>query len=233
MNRESLHRIIRAAATMLNEEAVVVIGSQSILASFPEFILPSAAMLSAEADLLPFDDDDEAKADQLDGLLGETSHFYEKYGVFADGVSPWTAILPEGWDERLVCIEDPQSGLVGLCLNPQDLCVTKAIAGRTKDIRFLTAVFDAALVDPDKVAEKLGTVALRPSDAVVLRRAKELIGSARRHERYAKNPAAASDAIAGLSERLAKMRTASLWCGRTNRDGSTCTHDRRACPEHP
>ena len=43
MNREGLQRIIRAAATMLGEDAVVIIGSQSILASFREFMLPDDA----------------------------------------------------------------------------------------------------------------------------------------------------------------------------------------------
>jgi hypothetical protein len=173
MNRQGLHRIIRAAATMLGEDTVVIIGSQSILASFREFMLPDDATMSAEADILPFDDDDEAKADQVDGLLGEASHFYDKYGIYADGVSPWTASLPSGWDERLVRIEDPESGAVGLCLHPEDLCVAKVLAGRAKDIRFLTAVFHAGLVDPDAVARKLPTVALRPSDETTARRAHE------------------------------------------------------------
>ena len=148
MNREGLHRIIRAAATMLGEDTVVIIGSQSILASFREFMLPDDATMSAEADILPFDDDDEVKADKVDGLLGEASHFSEKYGIYADGVSPWTASLPTGWDERLVRIEDPESGAVGLCLHPEDLCTAKVLAGRPKDIRFLTAVFQVGLVDP-------------------------------------------------------------------------------------
>ncbi len=132
MNREGLHRIIRAAAAMLGEDTVVIIGSQSILASFHEFMLPNDATMSAEADILAFDDNDEAKADKVDGLLGEASHFSDKYGIYADGVSPWTASLPTCWDERLVRIEDPESGAVGLCLHPEDLCVAKVLAGRAK-----------------------------------------------------------------------------------------------------
>jgi hypothetical protein len=88
MKREGLHRIIRAAAAALREDTVVIIGSQSILASFREFMLPDDATMSAEADVLPFDDDHEEKADMVDGLLGEASHFYSKYGIYADGVSP-------------------------------------------------------------------------------------------------------------------------------------------------
>jgi len=53
MNREGLHRIIRAAAAMLGEDTVVIIGSQSILASFRDFMLPDDATMSAEADIFP------------------------------------------------------------------------------------------------------------------------------------------------------------------------------------
>ena len=233
MNREGLHRIIRAAAALLGEDTVVIIGSQSILASFREFMLPDDATMSAEADILPFDDDDEMKADKLDGLLGEASHFSEKYGIYADGVSPWTAILPEGWDERLVRIEDPESGAVGLCLHPEDLCVAKVLAGRAKDIRFLTAVFQAGLVDPDAVTRKLTTVALRSSDTDVRRRAQDWLHVVPRRGSYAKGPKAASADIERLSGKLARMRDSSVLCGRTNRDGTLCKNDRRECPDHP
>ncbi|MDO8390798.1 MAG: hypothetical protein Q7V57_09935 [Actinomycetota bacterium] len=233
MNREGLQRIIQAAAAMLGEDAVVIIGSQSILASFREFILPDDATMSAEADTLPFDDIDESKADKVDGLLGEASHFSEKYGIYADGVSPWTASLPEGWGERLVRIEDPESGAVGLCLHPEDLCVAKALAGRAKDTRFLTAVFREGLVDPEAVARKLTTVALRPSDAAISRRALDFLDNVPRRASYAKGPPIAKDDIARLTEKLARMRDAAVLCGRTNRDGSLCMHDRRHCAEHP
>jgi hypothetical protein len=218
---------------MLGENTVVIIGSQSILASFREFMLPDDATVSAEADILPFDDDDEVKADKVDGLLGEASHFSDKYGIYADGVSPWTASLPMGWDERLVRIEDPESGAVGLCLHPEDLCAAKVLAGRAKDIRFLTAVFQAGLVDPDAVARKLSTVALRPSEAATSQRAHGFLGNIPRRTSYAKGPPAATPDIVRLREELARMREASTRCGRTNRDGTLCMSDRRHCADHP
>ncbi len=233
MNREGLHRIISAAAAMLGEDAVVIIGSQSILASFPEFMLPDDATMSAEADVVPFDDDDEGKADKVDGLLGEASRFSEKYGIHADGVSPWTATLPTGWDKRLVRIEDPESGAVGLCLHPEDLCVAKVLAGRAKDIRFLTAVFQAGLVDPDAVARKLPMAALRPSEAATSRRAQAFLDNVPRLASYATGPPVAAADIARLNEKLARMREASTLCGRTNRDGTLCRNDRRECADHP
>jgi|CXWL01.1.fsa_nt_gi hypothetical protein len=233
MNREGLHRIIRAAAAMLGEDTVVIIGSQSILASFRELMLPDDATMSAEADVLPFDDDDEEKVDKVDGLLGEASHFSDKYGIYADGVSPWTASLPEGWNERLVRIEDPETGAVGLCLHPEDLCVAKVLAGRPKDIRFLTAVFHAGLVDPDAVSRKLTTVPLRRSDAAISRRSQDFLDNIPRRSSYANGPPIAKEDIARLDEKLARMRDSSMLCGRTNPDGTLCRNDRRQCADHP
>ena len=234
MKRADLLRIIRAAAAMLDEDTVVIIGSQSILASFHEYMRPDDATMSAEADIVPFDDDDEVKADKVDGVLGEGSYFSEKYGVYADGVSPWTASLPGGWNERLIRIQDPESGAVALCLHPEDLCVAKAFAGRAKDIRFLTAVFQAGLVDPEAVARKLSTVTLRPSEAeAASRRAKGLLDNAPRRPTYAKIPPAARADMIRLSEKLARMRDASVMCGRTHRDGTPCMNDRRSCVDHP
>jgi len=233
MKREGLQRIIGAAAAMLGEDTVVIIGSQSILASFRELLLPDDATMSTEADIVAFDDDDEAKADRVDGLLGEASHFSDRYGIYADGVSPWTAILPAGWDTRLVRIEDPDSGAVGLCLHPEDLGVAKVLAGRAKDVRFLSAVFRAGLVDPDAVAAKLGTVALRPSETDLLRRAQIFLESVPRRDLYAKGPPLATSDIERLGDRLGRMRDASVLCGRTNRDGSICRNPRRDCAEHP
>ncbi len=224
--------MIRAVAAMLGEETVVIIGSQSILASFREFILPDDATMSAEADTVPFDDDDEAKADKVDGVLGEASHFSEKYGIYAAGVSPWTARLPAGWDARLVRIEDPEGGAVGLCLHPEDLCVAKVLAGRAKDIRFLAAVFRSGLVDPAAVSRKLTTVALRRSDAEAVRRARAFLDGVPRLAKYAKGPPPATHDISRVSDKLARMRDASVLCGRTNSDGTLCRNDRRECGDH-
>lgn len=148
MNRDGLRRLVRAATSALGEDTVVVIGSQSILGSFGEFMLPPTATVSIEADLLPFDDLSELKADTIDGLLGADSYFAAKYGIYADGVSPWTALLPDSWEQRLVRFQDPDSGSIGLCLHPEDLCVSKVLAGRQKDIDFVHAVFGAGLGRP-------------------------------------------------------------------------------------
>lgn len=136
MRRDQLEHLIRAAGALLGEDTIIVIGSQAILASVA---VPDDAVLtrSMEADLLPADDPDEAKADLIDGLLGAGSMFDDTHGVHADGVSATTAVLPAGWRDRLVeVMNDNPGGVRGLCLEPHDLVISKLVAGRTKDVEF-------------------------------------------------------------------------------------------------
>ncbi|MCY7365982.1 MAG: hypothetical protein LH469_11835 [Frankiaceae bacterium] len=79
-----------------------MIGSQSILATYDEEELPVAATASVEVDLAFFDDDDDARADQVDGAIGELPQFHETFGFYAQGVSVKTAVLPNGWRNRVV-----------------------------------------------------------------------------------------------------------------------------------
>ena len=46
MKRSELSHIIRAAARILDDPNIVVIGSQSILASYPETTLPAELVMS-------------------------------------------------------------------------------------------------------------------------------------------------------------------------------------------
>jgi hypothetical protein len=131
----------------------VVIGSQSILASYPEVALPDELTVSIEADLLPLGGDDDA--DKIDGAIGEGSHFHETFGVYGQGVGVRTAVLPDGWKDRLVPLVDPSTGAVGWCLDPHDLCASKLIAGREKDLDFVEAAVVHRLIDARLVDERL------------------------------------------------------------------------------
>ena len=102
MTREQLEHILRAASTITGEPVVLVIGSQSVLGSFAGADLPAEATSSMEADIAFFDDPADAKADQVDGVIGELSMFHETFGYYAQGVSITTAVLPEGWRDRVV-----------------------------------------------------------------------------------------------------------------------------------
>ncbi|MBK7397321.1 MAG: hypothetical protein IPJ34_13750 [Myxococcales bacterium] len=155
MNRQQLEHVIRAAGDIANDDDIVVIGSQSILASHPD--APQVLLASTEADVYPRNHPE--RADLIDGCIGEGSPFHETYGYYAQGVGEATAILPSGWADRLVALRnDNTRGVTGWCLDPHDLVVAKTIAGRDKDLVFLRAAVDAGLVQVELLLARLATV---------------------------------------------------------------------------
>jgi hypothetical protein len=134
MNRAELEHIIRAASGITGESEIVVIGSQSVLAQFPQ--APAGLLVSMEADVYPRHRPD--LAIQVDGAIGERSLFHETFGYYAHGVDESTATLPGAWQERLVAIRNQNTGgATGWCLEVHDLAASKIVAGRQKDLDFL------------------------------------------------------------------------------------------------
>ena len=137
MTRIQLEHIIRAASHISADTEIVVIGSQAIHAQ--EMKLPPIAFLSQEADVYPLNHPE--RADDIDGAIGELSAFHRTHGYYAQGVSPQTAILPDGWKQRLVRLSNPNTGgATGLCLDVHDLVLSKYVAGREKDVTFNRAL---------------------------------------------------------------------------------------------
>lgn len=133
MKRSELEHIIRASGTIANDSELIIIGSQSILGQFPN--APNTLLVSMEADIFPKNKPE--LSDLVDGSIGEGSFFHEEFGYYAQGVGPETAILPNGWEQRLVKINNLNTkGITGLCLEVHDLAISKYIAGRAKDIEF-------------------------------------------------------------------------------------------------
>lgn len=167
MRRADFDHVIRAAGAVLGEDTIIVIGSQSLLASVDD--PPPTALRSIEVDVLPVDGD-EAKADLVDGSIGEASMFQEAFGVYAQGVGPTTAVLADGWRERLVpYTTDATGGVTALCLEPTDLLVAKLVAGRPKDLEFTSEVLRAGMVDPDELHDRLGRLAVGADQVEALR----------------------------------------------------------------
>jgi hypothetical protein len=152
--RAELEHIIRAAAEIANDSEIVVIGSQAILGSFPD--APEEVLVSMEAKVYPKDRPE--RADLIDGTIGEGSPFHDLYGYYAQGVDENTAVLPRGWKDRLVPVRNGNTrGFTGWCLEPHDLVVAKAIAGREKDLIFLSEAARFALVERETLLERLTT----------------------------------------------------------------------------
>src|SRR5579875_3062388 len=158
MRRDDLRRVLRLATVVTGDRDFVVIGSQSIHGAFDPPVLEGPLTSSMEADVLPLLDDDGDKAELLQ-TIGLTDLAAGLEGaVEVDGVSIRTAALPVGWKDRLIPLladEDDPDGTIGWCLDPHDLAVAKAVAGRANDIRYLEAMARKGLIDPAAAAARL------------------------------------------------------------------------------
>ena len=133
MRRSELEHLIRAAAAITDQYEIMIVGSQSILGAIPT--PPDSLLESMEADIYPMHRPD--LADLIDGSIGEGSPFHERFGYYAQGVGPETAILPTGWPSRVIQIQNRNTDLkVGLCLEPHDLAASKLAAGREKAVSY-------------------------------------------------------------------------------------------------
>jgi hypothetical protein len=149
VNRPQLEHVIRAAATIADDDEIVVIGSQAILGRHAD--APGELLLSMDVDLYPRNHPE--RADLIEGSIGELSPFHETYGYYAQAAGPATAVLPEGWEARLVPVPTPAG--TGLCLETHDLVISKYVAGREKDREYVRAAVRHRLVDRATLLERL------------------------------------------------------------------------------
>jgi len=160
VTRRQLEHLLRAAGEIAADDEIVVIGSQAILGQFPD--APASMRVSVEADLFPLNHPE--RADLIDGSIGELSPFHETFGYYAQGVAEETARLPQGWKGRLVIIQNENTrGVKGLCLEVHDLLVSKAIAGREKDLAFLADAARNRLARAEILLGRLATVEADPA----------------------------------------------------------------------
>jgi hypothetical protein len=169
MTRDELEHLIRASAAVTDQDEFVIVGSQSILGAIPN---PAAVFtMSAEADIYPFAAPD--LAEKIDGALGEGSRFHETYGYYAQGVGPETAVLPDGWLQRVHRVQTAATdGRVGYCLDVTDLFLSKAAAGRDKDRIFCIALLQHGHV---RSADALARLSGMPLDGAARRRLRAAI----------------------------------------------------------
>lgn len=160
MNRGELEHAIRAAGTVAEDPELIVLGSQAVLGQFPD--APAELLFSREVDLYPKNHPE--RSISIDGVLGELSMFHETHRFYVHGVGPETAILPAGWQRRLVRVENRNThGVIGWCLEAHDLAASKLAAGREKDLAFVRAMARHGMIDVAVLAERVGTLPL-PQD---------------------------------------------------------------------
>jgi hypothetical protein len=152
VNRAQLEHVIRAAATIAEDDDIVILGSQAVLGQFPD--APASLLASMEADVYPMHHPD--RADLIEGSIGEDSMFHATFGYYADGVEEGTATLPEGWKDRLVRVQNENTlSKTGWCLEVHDLIISKYVAGRDKDRAYVREAIRHNLVDHANLRTRL------------------------------------------------------------------------------
>ena len=166
MQRSELEHIIRASGDVAQDDEIVVIGSQSILGQFPN--APTRLLASMEADVYPKHNPE--RADRVDGAIGEGSSFHELHGYYAQGVGPETAVLPGGWQDRLVIVKNENTnGIAGLCLEVHDLAISKVVAGRIKDLEFIQELIRHTMIRKNILLTRLDEAELQDIERGIIR----------------------------------------------------------------
>ena len=161
MKRSELEHVIRASGGIADDDEIIVIGSQSILGQYPD--APARLLASMETDVYPKNKPELAAL--VDGSIGEGSFFHAEFGYYAQGVGPNTAVLPEGWQDRLVSIKNENTnGVAGLCLDVHDLAISKYVAGRPKDLEFNSALALHKMLDCSTLKKRLKKTDLSRSE---------------------------------------------------------------------
>jgi hypothetical protein len=159
MQRPQLEHIIRAAVAITGADKFVIVGSQALLGQFPN--APLELTCSIEVDI--FSLRTPADAELIDGSIGEASPFHQTFGYYAHGVGEETAVLPAGWQQRLVPVHNANTGGgTGLCLEIHDLAVSKLVAGREKDLAFVGALLRNRMADTTTIRQRLDQTKLTP-----------------------------------------------------------------------
>jgi hypothetical protein len=154
-----LEHIIRAAATIADDDELIIVGSQAVLAQYPD--APEEMLRSDEADVYPKNHPE--RWELIDGAIGELSTFQDTFGYYAQGVQEGVATLPRGWQERLIPHRSPATrGATGWCLELHDLLISKYVANRDNDRRYCKAAAAAGLARRDVLVERLAETQLDP-----------------------------------------------------------------------
>jgi hypothetical protein len=153
MNLAALQHLIRSAHALAEEVPLLVLGSASLLASFPELGDPQGPLASTfDADLCP-DPFDELTATMLDEALGENRTYFRIHGYHADILrDSILETLPTGWRDRLVPVPETEAAHA---LDPHDLAAVKLLVGRPKDLTLVRELYSAGQLKQEIVRERI------------------------------------------------------------------------------
>jgi hypothetical protein len=172
---EDLIETVKAIARQFQTDKVFIIGSQSILLSWPD--APAIMRTSGEIDAYPGNakiwevtrkaidpDDDPEASEEIAALFGEGSAFHRKHGFYIDGVDENTARLPRDWMTRAISRQVDVDGRTVLAIAPcpEDVVVSKLARLAEKDKEFIEAYHAARPLDSKLIEGRIGAADLEP-----------------------------------------------------------------------
>jgi hypothetical protein len=162
MTIDQLEHGIRTVCNLLQTKEVYIVGSQSILAKYPNLSGPVSK--SEEMDVLPTlpqgvaNDyyNQQTTADIINGSAGEGSPFLATHGFEVEGVVESDLSLPIGWRDRTIPLCNANTnGCTGHCLDPHDMAAAKVAAGRVKDRVAVTNLMRQGIIVPKKLLARI------------------------------------------------------------------------------
>jgi hypothetical protein len=172
---EDLVETVRAIARLFETDKVFIIGSQSILLSWPD--APVILRTSGEIDAYPenarvweithkeLDSDCPPEAsEEINAFFGEGSDFHRNHGFYIDGVDENTARLPADWNTRAIYKPVDVDGrpVLAVAPCPEDVIVSKLARLSDKDREFVEAYHAARPLDPELIVERIKATTLEP-----------------------------------------------------------------------
>ncbi len=149
MTFPALQHLVRAARALAEDRAILVLGSATLLALFPELgntESPLAATYGANLCPDPFD---ELTGNTPDEVLDENRAYYLRHGYHADILrNSILQTLPMGWRMRLIPVPGCDAAHA---LEPHDLAAVKLLVGRPKDLNLLVYLQNFGLIDAKAV----------------------------------------------------------------------------------
>ena len=153
MNLAALQHLVASAQALADDCEIIVLGSASLLASFPDLGNDTGPLTSTyDADICP-SPFDETTAVMLNQALGESQAFHLRHGYHADILRPAIyETLPPGWRERVIAVPDCKAAFA---LEPHDLAAVKMLVARPKDIALVRILHGAGLLNSALVEQRL------------------------------------------------------------------------------
>ncbi len=157
MRVHALNHLVESARVLGQSRKVIVLGSASLLVSFPELGEQGLLEKTYDGDLL-LDPINKEIAAFLTEAIGRESLFQAQQGYHADILHPTIVdSLPPGWEVRLVRMEG--MGNV-FALDPCDLAAVKLVVGREKDLTLVRGLLQLGKIHIEPLRERFHSMPL-------------------------------------------------------------------------